>query len=418
MIEIINDFVNGRKALWLDAKLKKAKDEDEQSLLKQEAAERFALINWLPDAAKRAGQLSMTTHPSKFSHPSAKSTSIIATNAQRNDGYLRSGNVKSPLDVFGNAAAMDVYRFLALPTGTANHKTLLDAFEASDIGLQKSIANLGLDFETLKDAFLTIKQETGAEKTDALLKQVYFPVTPNHQYHLLSLLTGSGVITTFKERIDALRFSEKTKAARAAKRAGEDSKTGYHDLFDLTITGYGGTKPQNISVLNNQNYGRAYLLPCVPPVFKKRTIRLPKNNFFTQTLYLKAEKNRFAALHKWVMSDWNNQDVRNGIQNIIQGIIDTILYKAYQLRESAASGWSSNAYYQSLSLHQKMWLDNAYAAQRSEDDEWRSEIAAQIARIILEAYEKINDIKKMGDDELKALTDMINQSIEQDKEFF
>jgi CRISPR-associated protein Csy1 len=69
----------------------------------------------VPDAAKRVTQLSMVSHPSKFSHPSAKTSSVIAKVEQSNDGYLRSGNVDYSLDVFGNAAAMDVFKFLSLP---------------------------------------------------------------------------------------------------------------------------------------------------------------------------------------------------------------------------------------------------------------------------------------------------------------
>jgi CRISPR-associated protein Csy1 len=70
--------------------------------------------NWLIDASKRSGQLSVTTHPPKFSHPDAKIDAIIAKCNQKNDGLLRSGNVKIGLDVVGNAASLDVDKFLRL----------------------------------------------------------------------------------------------------------------------------------------------------------------------------------------------------------------------------------------------------------------------------------------------------------------
>lgn len=417
MIEIINDFISGRKAIWLEAKLKKAKDDIERQQFDVEATERFNLANWLSDAAKRASQLSITTHPSKFSHPSAKSTSVIANNPSQCDGYLRSGNAASPLDVFGNAAAMDVYRFLSLPINSADNQSILDAFEQSNISLQTTINNLGLNFEELKDSFLKIKQEIGTIKTDTLLKQVYFPIE-NNQYHLLSLLTGSGLITTFKERINTLRFSDMQKGARAAKKEGESHATGYRDLFDLTVTGYGGTKPQNISVLNNQNYGQAYLLPCLPPRFKTRNIRLPRQNFFTQTLYLKAEKSRFIALNKLALSGCNNFEIRSAIKNIVQGIIDLILYKAYQLRSSNKNNWTDNDVYQNLPMSQKIWLDNQYKALRAEDSEWREDVAKQIARVILSTYEDINGKTSLDDTELKFITHEVEQSLVEDKEFF
>lgn len=93
----------------------------------------------------------MVSHPSKFSHPSAKTSSVIANVEQRNDGYLRSGNVEYSLDVFGNAAAMDVFKFLSLPLN--EELTVLDGFEENDQGLKNLIADAKLNFETLSVEF-------------------------------------------------------------------------------------------------------------------------------------------------------------------------------------------------------------------------------------------------------------------------
>lgn len=416
MIEIINDFVKLRKELYLEPRLKKATSEEEQRQLHNDASEKFSLQNWLQDAAKRAGQLSITTHPSKFTHPSAKSTSIIAVNPQSNDGYLRTGNVQSALDVFGNAAAMDVYRFLSLKT-SSNDETLLEAFENNNDVLEKFITGLGLNFKELQIDFLKIKQEIDSEKTDPLLKQVYFPISKKSEYHLLSIITASGMVTALKERVDGLRFSEEVKEARSAKKEGKEHANGYSDLFDLTIVGYGGTKPQNISVLNNQNYGRSYLLPSVPPLFEKRSVRLPTNDFFIQTLYLKAEKERFIELHNWIKRD-NNSKVKQITQNIIDGIIEKILYKAYQLRQNNIKGWSNSEHYQNLSHSQKIWLDDEYEYYRQNDSEWRDDIANQMSKVIIAMYEDTNQVTILGDPEFKYIVDIIVESLEEDKEFF
>lgn len=412
----MNDYIKHRMELWLEPRLKKASDE-EAIQIKNEAAVKFSLQNWLVDAAKRAGQLSITTHPSKFTHPSAKSTSVIANNPQSNDGYLRSGNVRSPLDVFGNAAAMDVYRFLSL--SIKENYTVLDAFEKSDAELKAVIIGLGLDFDALQTDFLKIKNESNIVKTDSLLKQVYFPISPsNKTYHLLSLLTASGIMSEIKQRIDDLRFSEHAKNSRLAKRAGEVDHKGHRDLLDLTVVGYGGTKPQNISVLNNQNYGRSYLLPCIPPLFEKRIVRLPRDDFFTQTLYLQAEKDLFIILHKLVKQDRNNIEIRQKIQKMLRQIIDQILYKAYQLRHYHDQGWSTHEYYQKLPFCQRVWLDDIHIEHRKENCEWRDEIAKQMARIMMDNYDAINNVKILGDPELNHIAKLIVESIEEDKEFF
>src|SRR5690606_40850715 len=61
--------------------------------LQQQAHDKFSLQEWLPDAAKRVAQLSMVSHPSKFSHPSAKTSSVIAQAKYKADGYWRSGQI-------------------------------------------------------------------------------------------------------------------------------------------------------------------------------------------------------------------------------------------------------------------------------------------------------------------------------------
>jgi len=84
---------------------------------------------WLPNAAKRAGQMSLSTHPCTFSHPSARKnkngyvTPVMANADSFADGYLRSGNVVVEIDALGNAAVLDVYKFLTLEM--EDHKKLL-----------------------------------------------------------------------------------------------------------------------------------------------------------------------------------------------------------------------------------------------------------------------------------------------------
>ena len=74
----INEFFAERKTKWINGKVKTTTTEEEKSLIEDECQKRFPLDTWLPDAAKRAGQLKMVTHPSKFSHPSSKTSSVIA----------------------------------------------------------------------------------------------------------------------------------------------------------------------------------------------------------------------------------------------------------------------------------------------------------------------------------------------------
>lgn len=419
MTQSIQAFLDERKELWLKDRLKKAKSETEIQELQQQAAEKFSLAEWLPDAAKRVIQLSMVSHPSKFSHPSAKTSSVIAQAQPLADGYLRSGNVTYPLDVFGNAAAMDVYKFLCIPL--SNGKTVLDNLEHNDEQLKQYLAIPTASFDDLRTAFLKIKATDTTSKTDHLVKQVYFPVQSGDEYHLLSLLTPSGLITELKQRIDKLRFSEETKQAKENRKKNELDTIGYADIYDLTVTGYGGTQPQNVSVLNSQNAGRAYLLSSMPPKIEKRAVRLPKTDFFAQCLYRKNFQESFIQLHKLMQLEINNIDIRTAIQNIIKFMIDRVLFEAYKVRENEIyeSGWSNQDYYISLPKNQRIWLDNFYQEDREKDDEWRNDISRHIAQWILHSYEKvIQHYFKLGDGELLEVKNFVMDAVKQDKEFF
>ncbi|MDR6106087.1 type I-F CRISPR-associated protein Csy1 [Acinetobacter baylyi] len=416
MTDSIHTFLNERKELWLKDRLKKAENEAVIAELNRQADDKFSLNEWLPDAAKRVSQLSMVSHPSKFSHPSAKTSSVIVSSTSSSDGYLRSGNVDYSLDVFGNAAAMDVFKFLSL--SLTNQSTVLDGFEQRDKDLKELLVQNNLDFENFSVEFLKIKTTDSSVKTDHLVKQVYFPIAEG-EYHLLSLLTPSGLITKLKQTIDQIRFSEETKQAKEKRKKNELDEIGYSDIYDLTVTAYGGTQPQNVSVLNSQNAGRAYLLSSYPPVLEKRAIRLPKTDFFIQCLYRKNYQESFVQLHKFMQLDLNNIDIRTAIRNIIQFVIDQILLQALKTREYAESGWSNQDYYVGLPKLQRIWLDQIYKEEREENTEWRDELSREIARWIIRSYEKvISDAYTLGTAELLDVKQRIEKSLQQIKEFF
>lgn len=67
------------------------------------------------------------------------------------------------------------------------------------------------------------------------------------------------------EKLTAGRFSEESKAIRDARKAGK-----WHSQPDIRFPNlaemhFGGTKPQNISLLNSVRGGRVWLLPSMPP---------------------------------------------------------------------------------------------------------------------------------------------------------
>jgi CRISPR-associated protein Csy1 len=394
----IQAFLNERKENWLKKKVDSKTTAEQEIELTQEANELFALATWLPDAAKRAKQLSLVSHPAKFSHPSAKTSSIIAIAAKNADGFVRSGNTTEQLDVFGNAAAMDVYKFLSL--ALVDGQTVLSHLEQTTPAIQKQFTLPAPNYTELASSLLAIKStDTDKVVTSAIVKQVYFPVSENN-YHLLSVLTPSSLMFTLKQRINTLRFSEEAKAAREAKKNNQPYDNELAEIYSLTVIGFGGTKPQNISVLNSQNYGTAYLLESLPPILKKRSVNPPKINFFSNSLRLKDFQKDFDELHKQLSSDINNIHVRNQRDWLIKNIIYQVADKLWQIRYLDA-GWSTSDNYQNLSQHQKIWLDQGYKETRQQQTDWQDDIKTALARWLSNSYKTTQGDKALSIDDDK-----------------
>ena len=414
MTQAVMEYLAERRKNWLDKRLSGGMDEAEALALETEANEKFSLAQWLPDAARRAGHLSMVSHPSKFSHPSAKTSAVIAQASLQADGYVRTGNVNYPLDVFGSAASIDVYKFLALPL--SDGKTVLEHLEQETALAQQLLSQApSVPVPDLTSQFLAIKASETQVKTDGLVKQVYFPV--DGAYHLLSILTPSGMLTEFKERIDAMRFSDASKEAREARKHQHYHAQGFNDILDLTVTVYGGSKPQNISVLNNQNSGRSYLLPCKPPKLDQRATRLPSRDFFKQTLFVRDFDVYFKSLFELMALDINNMHIRAGIRKVLHKIVDEVMYRAFCVREFAG-GWSQTEHYQALPKAQQLWLDAALLEKRLEDDEWQEVIAKALRQWLAGEIEYRQNHIKLGDAEQLFLQAAIVDVLAADKEYF
>lgn len=376
----IENFLSERKAARIKKNLKPGISDQEKQSVELEATEFFRLDNWLPDAAKRAGWLSMLSHPGKFTHPSAKTSVIIAEAQPKPDGFLRTGNADTGLDVLGNAAALDVHKFLSLTL--TDGQTVLAHLEQTSAAIQTQFELSTLPFAELQQGLLAIKQSSDTAKTSEKIKQVYFPVGDG--YHLLSILTPSGLMFKLKEAINVLRFSDEAKQAREDRRHQVHNEQGFAELYNLSVIGFGGTKPQNISVLNNQNGGTAYLLPSLPPQLETRAIQPPKTGFFSDSLYYKHYQDSFKALHRLLMVNHNTIDIRDGRDYWISSIAEQIIEKVWQFRQ-LPPGWSDAT---NLPLAQKIWLDAAYNEQRENQDAWLDEIIRAIADWFYIAYEK------------------------------
>ena len=417
----IANFFAERKEAWLKKNIKSAMTESETKEKEQECEQHFLLANWLPAAAKRAGQISISTHPCTFSHPSARKnkngyvSSIIAQNNPKTDGLLRSGNVNVESDALGNAAALDVYKFLSLVLN--DKKTLLNHIVQESELAQKLLTQPNCEYNKLRSGFLKMIDTDQASITSSKVKQVYFPVDDS-QYHLLSILTNSGQLFELRKRLDKLRFGDDIKQARESRKKNKYDAIGYREIFGLTTIGYGGTKPQNISVLNNQNAGKAHLLPSMPPELKPRDIRLPTTDFFTKSFTAWQAKDILIALHKifitpYEASEIPNRNIRTARDNRIQQYVDLVIEKMWQIRLFLSNNATEPA--SELALAQKIWLYPQYQEQREQQNDWLDDITRHIARGLQHHYSKnrfITNPVQLADQELFAIERIVENNRE------
>ncbi len=389
---VIQEFFQKRREDWLKKETSASMSEEDLSQLQENCAKKFSLENWLPDAAKRAGQISISTHPCTFSHPSARKnkngyvTSIIATADRIPDGYLRTGNVNVEQDALGNAAALDVYKFLMLTMadGTPLHQHIKSNSPLATEALSIRTEN----YETLRDGFLAMFDGGDDNTTSSKLKQVFYPVDQN--YHLLSVLSNSGLIYELRKRVDDLRFSDHQKQLRDKKRNNEYSEIGFSEIYEITTIGYGGTKPQNVSVLNNQFGGKARLLLSSPPTIAKRSVQFPRDNFFTNSI-------RFYDIHKILKklhrifqigsdSVIPRKNLETGRDDLIEEIREEVILRMVAVRAVMPEQYREES--TKLSHHQKIWLCNHFETERALTDDWLDDLCEEITQWIMTAYKK------------------------------
>lgn len=416
----IQNYFSERKEAWLKKNIKAAMQEHELQELSQLTEQKFSLNEWLPNAAKRAGQISMSSHPCTFSHPSARKnkngyvSSVLAEIDRIEDGYLKTGNVSVATDALGNAAALDVYKFLTLVMQDGD-KLFIHIQQETDLA-QRLLAIKSTNYQELRSGFLAMDEGATESITSSKIKQVYFPV--GDDYHQLSLLTNSGMVYQLRSRLDKLRsdklrFSEEIKELCDKKRKNEFSEQGYSEIYGLTTIGYGGTKPRNISVLNNQNGGKAHLLFSLPPSIEERNVHFPKSDFFTESFKKYEYANNFKALHKLFQTDYNNIKLRDARDHNLQQIIDLLIEKMWAVR--AVSQAQYHAQTSSLSSTQRTWLHDDFADERKKSEQWLNSLITEISAWLSRSYEKVLDKKaiKLGEAERLHFAEVV----ERNKEF-
>lgn len=345
---------------------------------------------WLDDAAKRAKQITLVTHAPKFTHGDARGIGA-RVEGQGGEGYLSTASLTAPvIDVIGNAAALDVANLLLLE---ADGKRLVDLIQDGDASplaaFTKDKGQLERWCDGLSQALIG-----GAVTTHTMAKQTYFPV--DESYHLLSPLFASSLCDALYQRIDQSRFGDEAKAARDARRKNEFSDLTVVDFPHLAEQHFGGTKPQNVSLLNSKRHGRAYLLSCQPPAWQDRlTAPESQEHFWIRYEYrVAATLGELSRFLKSVELADNNDAIKQRRAGLVDDLMGALLHYGAELR-TLPSGWSG-ALTEPMSEAFCRWLDPIDGQTLS--DEEANQIALEFGRRLSRRLQR--RLAHIGDAEL------------------
>jgi len=351
---VIQAFLQQRLQPKLD-KLKEGEDEKRQKLMDEHAPE-----TWLPNAARRVGQIQQVTHALKYVHPEAKGSNLSSLgNTEAGDALVATHTISHQLssDVVGNAAALDVYKFLRLEVGS---QTLLSLCKGNAPELLAALSDDPVQAADWMASFAALTESKGSVSSHTLAKQVYWPIE-GESYHLLAPLFPTSLVHQVWSSIREDRFSEATKEAREARKKDQPHPHGYREYPNLAIQKFGGTKPQNISQLNSERYGENYLMPSLPPQWNSDPLRPPLkvDSVFDGWF---GRRRRVGELVKilreflYSVQDVNsNVRIRNKRIELMGYLVDELLLFAAELRELEGL-WTQHPDCK-LNIDEQCWLN-------------------------------------------------------------
>lgn len=349
----ITAFINERR----DAKLK-GKEEDAATAAKYDYA------TWLTDAAHRANNLRVVTHPIKFTHSAIKGASSINFQIKGAPLYDEIGT-HSALSDFNedfsitDAKHLDVYSFLK---EVVDGKRLLDWVLDNDPDLMSALHD---DPDTASDMMSSFQCVTRKEKkmvSHGFAKQVYWLIgsepMENGQYHLLQPMFSSTLEHVVHGEI------RKSRDAAFAARGTKKQKATYADHYtypNLVARTIGGSNAQNVSPLNKTRGGVNYLLPSLPPVWNKaKPIKLLNvESVWTAFFWFDEVRHQVRSLADFLLSVADQPSVmsiRDQRKFLEQELGQQLAIFGVYVADTSKPGWTRDPACR-LPLCEQLWLD-------------------------------------------------------------
>lgn len=347
----IASFIEARRA----AKLKGKSDD-------AGTAAKYEYEAWLADAASRAHNLQVVTHPIKFTQSAIKGASSVhigVTNLVTRD-EIGTHSVEVPEEDFAisDAKHLDVYSLLK---EVVAEKRLLDWFREDDPDLTSALDDDPARAAALMDAFRQVFRSDEKLASHPLAKQVYWLKGQNpsddDQYHLLQPMFSSSLEHAVHGDIRSARDAAfAARGTRKQKPTFADHST-YPGLVARTI---GGSNAQNVSPQNKTRGGVNYLLPSLPPPawrHDNRTNVLRRETIFDVFLWFGGVRELVDKLRRFLRSNPDpTVETRERREAIEQAIGQELAMFGVAARAAHPAGWTRDDDCR-LPHCERLWLD-------------------------------------------------------------
>lgn len=331
-------------------------------------AAKYEYSTWLADAARRVTQIQAVTHVLKATHPDARGSSLFIE--PRSLPHLQEIGSHSltdhfATDIVGNAAALDVYKFLKLQV---DGRPLLDWLQDDDPDLLAALSSEPLQAAAWSAAFKGLIRTAEPLVSHEKAKQLYWCVdgmpTQDSSFHLLQPLFPSSLAHAIHSEINDARFGESNKIARQAWRSGQEYDSTYREYRNLVARKLGGTKPQNISQLNSERGGVNYLLSSLPPTWNRPQVKplLLIDSAFQRFYHFEGVQQQLNALYNYFQQDPSASfDTRKRRERIERALGLALTAFGLSVRSQSPAGWTQTSDCR-LPQYECAWLDPGRAS--------------------------------------------------------
>ena len=308
---------------------------------------------------KIASECTLATHVGKITDSSAdKNTGWRETpGTDTGSPYVSLASTRTDfLDaIYPSAAQMTPASILC--TRLQDGRSFYEHLAKDDAIARKICAFLGDSYASVREELLAIQDHPEPQSTDGRLRQVYFPID-GKSYHLLTILPSSSLLAELNQRQRNLR-----EHGREKKKAGET----YATLPPTVHIKFGGSKPQNVSCLANQEKDFHLLSVSIPAVRKRTSMDPPKKEFFQHASYLPQMRRRFRELLPFYQKEILRYAEKNHRREVLEHIADSVIQEACRL-QALPAGWTQEAS-NYLPDDERHWLDAGTSGVLTEEEQ-------------------------------------------------